>query len=82
MRSPASYPTGSTFKLITALAGLEEGVVTTATTIQDDGVWEWGGVEWQNAGEQPYGAVDLGRALEVSSDIYFYMLARDALSDR
>jgi len=73
------FPTGSTFKLVTALAGLEEGIVTTATTIADAGVWEWGGVKWQNAGEQPYGSVDLGRALEVSSDIYFYMLARDAI---
>ena len=31
------YPTGSTFKIITALAALENGVITPSTTIDDNG---------------------------------------------
>lgn len=68
----SAYPTGSTFKAITGTASLEEGLVTPSTVEQDGGVFEYGGRPWINAGEAAYGAVDIGRALEVSSDIYFY----------
>lgn len=74
----SQYPTGSTFKAISGTAGLEEGLVTPSTVISDTGSFEYGGRDWINAGEQAYGSVDLGRALEVSSDIYFYLLGRDA----
>ena len=32
------YPPGSTFKLVTALAALEEDVITSATVVEDTGV--------------------------------------------
>ena len=35
------YPPGSTFKMITAIAGLEEGIVTPNTTIRDEGRYTW-----------------------------------------
>ena len=68
------YPTGSTFKIITALAALEGGVITPSTTIFDNGSIEVGGQRFQNAGGAAYGPVDLVRALQVSSDVYFYEL--------
>jgi penicillin-binding protein 2 len=71
------YPTGSTFKMITALAALEGGVATPSTTIVDNGSIEIAGQRFQNAGEQAYGPVDLERAMQVSSDIYFYELGRE-----
>jgi penicillin-binding protein 2 len=66
------YPTGSTFKPITAVAALESGVLTPTTTIVDGGSFTLGGQTFQNAGGGAYGALQLPQALEVSSDVWFY----------
>jgi len=71
------YPSGSTFKMITAMAALEGGVATPSTTIVDNGFIEIAGQPFQNAGKQAYGPVDLEKAMKVSSDIYFYELGRE-----
>jgi penicillin-binding protein 2 len=68
------YPTGSTFKLITAIAALESGKLSLGEVIDDPGVLEIGGQEFKNAGEAANGAVSLVSALEVSSDVFFYTL--------
>ncbi len=68
------YPTGSTFKIITALAALESGVITPQTTIVDGGKLTVGGESFQNAGGASYGALTLVPALQVSSDVFFYTL--------
>ena len=75
----AQYPTGSTFKPVTALAGLAAGKVTPLTTINDTGCITLGrgvGGERCNAKKQAYGPVDLREAMKVSSDIYFYLLGQ------
>jgi penicillin-binding protein 2 len=66
------YPVGSTFKPITALAALDRGVITPGTVINDPGCIQIGTREACNAKKTPYGGVDLRRALQVSSDVYFY----------
>ncbi|MBK5220294.1 MAG: penicillin-binding protein 2 [Thermoleophilia bacterium] len=71
------YPTGSTFKMLTALAALEGGVVTPSTTIVDNGSIEVAGQRFQNAGNQAYGSLSMVRAMQVSSDVYFYELGRE-----
>jgi penicillin-binding protein 2 len=68
------YPTGSTFKLITALAALESGVITPGTPIYDGGSLTVGGESFQNAGGASYGTLTLVPALQVSSDVFFYTL--------
>ncbi|HVY78229.1 MAG TPA: penicillin-binding protein 2 [Solirubrobacterales bacterium] len=68
------YPTGSTFKLITALAALESGNLQLNEVIEDPGVLVVGGQEFKNAGEAANGSVELVQALEVSSDVFFYEL--------
>jgi penicillin-binding protein 2 len=68
------YPTGSTFKLVTALAALEGGVITPSTTIVDGGKLTVGTQSFQNAGGASYGPLTLVPALEVSSDVFFYEL--------
>jgi penicillin-binding protein 2 len=68
------YPTGSTFKLITALAALEEGVISPTDVVADGGSITVGGQTFQNAGGAALGSVDMVRALTVSSDVYFYLL--------
>jgi penicillin-binding protein 2 len=68
------YPTGSTFKLITALAALESGNLQVNEAIEDPGVLVVGGQEFKNAGEAANGTVSLVTAMEVSSDVFFYTL--------
>jgi len=72
------YPTGSTFKIITALAALENGVITPYTVINDPGELCVGPEEcFQNAEGAAYGPLSLVSALEVSDDVFFYTLGLD-----
>jgi penicillin-binding protein 2 len=68
------YPTGSTFKIITALAALENGVITPNTVINDPGQLVVGGFPFKNAEGAAYGPLTLVPALEVSDDVFFYTL--------
>jgi penicillin-binding protein 2 len=68
------YPTGSTFKLITALAALESGNLQLDEAIEDPGELVVGEQHFKNAGEAANGTVSLVTALEVSSDVFFYEL--------
>jgi penicillin-binding protein 2 len=70
------YPTGSTFKLLTAVAALEGGVITPDTVLNDPGVLTVGTQEFRNAGNAVYGALALRQALTVSSDVFFYQLGQ------
>jgi penicillin-binding protein 2 len=71
------YPTGSTFKLLTAMAALEGGVITPSSVIEDGGSLTVGGESFQNAGGASYGSLTLVPALQVSSDVFFYTLGLD-----
>jgi penicillin-binding protein 2 len=71
------YPTGSTFKLITSVAGLESGLITPGTVINDPGSVRIGNITFKNAGNAVNGAVSLRKALQVSSDVYYYLIGRD-----
>jgi penicillin-binding protein 2 len=75
--SQGLYPTGSTFKPITALAALDAGSLSPARVINDGGSVTYGGVEFANAGDVAHGAVDLQRALQVSSDVFFYIMGAE-----
>jgi penicillin-binding protein 2 len=71
------YPTGSTFKLITATAALQSGQITPSTPLNDPGSLTVGGIKFQNAGGVAHGVLTLVPALTVSSDVFFYQLGRD-----
>ncbi len=67
-----TYPTGSTFKPITAMAALEGGVITPSEG-HGSGQCIYVSTEgFCNAGHADYGAVGLVEALKVSSDTYFF----------
>ena len=76
----AAYPTGSTFKPITAMASLESGILTPSQTIFDDGKFKLGPQTFQNARGASYGLLNLSQALKVSSDVFFYTLGERANS--
>ena len=66
------YPPGSTFKMVTALAALEAGIITQETTVRCPGFIEVGGTRfncWKRGG---HGRVDLQKSLAESCDVYYY----------
>ena len=72
------YPTGSTFKLITATAALEGGLITPETALFDPGFLKVGGVTFKNAEGAVHGSLALRQALTVSDDVFFYKLGLQA----
>jgi penicillin-binding protein 2 len=70
------YPTGSAFKPITAFAALSAGVLSTSETIDDQGCVQIGDLKRCNAKQTSYGQVNLVRALQVSSDVFFYTMGQ------
>ena len=73
-----AYPTGSTFKPITAIAALERGIITPDTPVDDPGVFVAGTQKFYNAGKVANGVIALRRALQISSDVFFYRLGSEA----
>jgi penicillin-binding protein 2 len=76
----SGYPTGSTFKLITATAALQGGLITPTTPLYDPGFLKVGGVTFKNAEGVVHGTLSLRDALRVSDDVFFYKLGQDANS--
>ncbi|SEK52128.1 penicillin-binding protein 2 [Pacificibacter marinus] len=73
-----AYPPGSTFKMVTALAALEAGVVTPDETVRCMGHTEVGGRRfhcWKRAG---HGNINLTGSLRHSCDVYYYEMAQRA----
>ncbi|MBK8294733.1 MAG: penicillin-binding protein 2 [Solirubrobacterales bacterium] len=69
-----AYPVGSIYKPITAIAALDAGKIAPSTQINDTGSVKIADQDFDNAGKEPHGTVDLHRAIQVSSDVYFYLL--------
>lgn len=72
----SQYPPGSTFKIITAIAALEERLITPETKVEcrggiNYGRWHFGC--WREGG---HGVMSLHRALVESCDVYFYEVGK------
>lgn len=70
-----TYPPGSTFKMITAMAALEAGVIGPANTVYCPGFLKVGSRRfhcWKRGG---HGTVDLETSLKRSCDVYYYDVA-------
>lgn len=74
------YPTGSTFKLITATAALQGGLITPDSVKYDPGYFKIGSQTWKNAESAVNGALSLRRAIQVSDDVFFYQLGAEAFN--
>ena len=73
------YPPGSTFKLVTGLAALQEGVTTPTERWQTYGCYQIPGApagqclsDWNRRG---FGRLNIVQAFAVSSDTFFYQMA-------
>jgi penicillin-binding protein 2 len=77
----SQYPPGSTFKIITAIAALEEGLVDEKTSYYCSGSIFFGRTFrcWKAAG---HGYVNLHKALVESCDVYFYEIAKQLDVDK
>lgn len=80
------YPPGSTFKIVTAAAGLE-GIINEKYRVEDTGILKVGDFSYANwfytdYGKKEAGSLDVIRALARSNDIFFYKLAEKVTVDR
>ena len=71
-----SYPPGSTYKPFMALAALQTGKRGPSVVINDPGYFNFGGHRFGSP-EGNIGGVDMRRAIQLSSNIYFYSLANE-----
>lgn len=68
------YPPGSTFKVVTAAAGLDSGTITPETTIDAPGTLDVQGQPLQNDFNQSFGPISLDTALTFSVNTWFAQL--------
>lgn len=71
-----TYPPGSTFKIVMAVAALQEGVVTPETTFYCPGHGTFYGRTFRCNRPQGHGTVNVRTALEQSCNVYFYNLGQ------
>ena len=81
------YPPGSTFKIVTAAAGLEDKIIDENYKIADTGIVRLGQFSFANwfylqYGRKEPGQLDVRRALARSNDIFFYHLAQKVNENR
>lgn len=76
------YPPASTYKIVTAMAGLEEGIIDENTEIHCPGHYNFGDRVfrcWKRGG---HGAVSVVKALAESCDVFFYQVGQKVGIDR
>jgi penicillin-binding protein 2 len=71
------YPPGSTYKMMTALAGLKSGKYHAHSRIQCNGVYYLGNHPFGCWKREGHGSMDMAQAIEQSCDVYFYTVARE-----
>src|SRR6266511_3970297 len=75
------YAPGSTFKLVTATAALDDGLIDQHTIIDDPGSFTIPGCvgrcSFHNDSNEALGPLDVSRALSASDDVFFYNLGYD-----
>ena len=71
-----TYPPGSTFKMIVALAALEAGVIAPDDRVRCSGFTEVSGRRFFCWQQQGHGPVTMRTAIQRSCDVYFYEIAK------
>jgi penicillin-binding protein 2 len=68
------YPPGSTFKVITALSGLENGMINDSTSVNCSGSYKLGNATFKCWNKHGHGSTSLKKSLRESCDVYYYQL--------
>ena len=76
------YPPASTYKIITAIAGLEEGVIDENTTFYCPGYYKYGDRKFRCWKKRGHGSVNIIKALAESCDVFFYQVGLKLGVDR
>jgi penicillin-binding protein 2 len=76
------YPPASTFKIVTAIAGLEEGVIDENTTMNCPGHYKYGNRIYRCWRYGGHGNVNIIKALAESCDVFFYQVGQNVGIDR
>jgi len=76
------YPPASTYKIINAMAGLQEGVINENDTIFCPGHYRFGRRNYRCWRRGGHGSVDLKKAIAESCDVYFYQVGERLGIDR
>lgn len=76
------YPPASVYKIVTAVAGMEEGLVDAQTTYFCPGHYQFGNRAYRCWKRWGHGNVDLIKALAESCDVYFYRVGEALGVDR
>jgi len=69
-----NYHPGSTFKIVTSLAGLEKGAIGPTSTLGCGGRFTLGRHVWRCDKPAGHGFIDVRRALQVSCDVFYYRI--------
>jgi penicillin-binding protein 2 len=69
-----TFPPGSTFKILMAVVGLQEKLITPSTRVHCAGGGTFYGRYFQCWRKGGHGSVDLRRAIEQSCNVYFYTI--------
>jgi penicillin-binding protein 2 len=77
-----TYPPGSTFKIVLAIAALEEGVIQPETPLSCHGSMAFGNRVFRDWKKEGHGSVDLHKGIVQSCDVYFYQLGQRLGIDR
>ena len=76
------YPPASTYKIVTAIAGLEEGVIDTKVKLYCPGFYKFGDRVFWDWKETGHGWVNVETALTESCDVFFYQVGQKLGVDR
>jgi penicillin-binding protein 2 len=76
------YPPGSTYKVITALAGLQEGVIDDHSVLYCPGYYRFGNRVYRCWKKGGHGEVNILKAVEESCDVFFYQVGQQLGVDR
>ena len=68
------YPPGSTFKMVTALAGLQDKIIDDTTAINCTGSHKLGTSTFKCWNKKGHGNTNLRKSLRESCDVYYYQL--------
>ncbi|MBW1636463.1 MAG: penicillin-binding protein 2 [Deltaproteobacteria bacterium] len=72
----AAYPPGSTYKMVTALAGLATGAITEDTVLYCPGFYRFGNRTYRCWKHSGHGPVNLRKAITESCDVFFYQVGQ------